>query len=179
MNLPSPSFIDRHNADAITCETMHKFLMKRTDGRNIKVLIQGGSMDGKKFHPSGSPIAMPSNSQMLSELFKGDTCKIYVQTDITLTGLDSTEMMTRRGFVMQTLDIWERLLARATAPHLAQHREDLVTAMEALKSTYSLEELVPEDGFTMTQFRAYFQTGGVNVGSNTSVSENDATGFSR
>jgi hypothetical protein len=86
-------------------------------------------------------------------------CKVIVRYTHGASGLDPDEKLTRQEFIMQTLDIWERLYTGTQYHHKKQSDTEtqITTAMEVLKSTYSFQELMPP-GLNMETFKAMFAT---------------------
>jgi hypothetical protein len=84
-------------------------------------------------------------------------CKIFTKFMTGANGFDSQERLTRLEFVMQTLDIYERMMTEfeAVGKGDSEVAKELVISLEIFKSTYGFHELLPA-GLTMNRFKNYF-----------------------
>jgi hypothetical protein len=80
-----------------------------------------------------------------------DEAFLRVEYYYGIKGFDPEEKLTLREFFIRTLDIWDGMLPKLDTPHWnkdtskmgpSKAATDLITAMEVLKDTYMLNELM-------------------------------------
>lgn len=158
--LPSIS-CDRNTASRIDCEDLHLGLIRRVGTTDVEIEVLPGVTNEDGSWTTYASMRVPKLPVKLTSLFSDRymECKIVVRYTHGLSGLDPNEKLTRQEFVMQTLDIWERLYAGTQYQYHSNKKTDsenqIAAAMEILKSTYSFQELMPE-GLSMDSFKALF-----------------------
>lgn len=162
--------ITRGVAEHTECEALYVSTSQRLGTYHVTITLQPGTIIGGTFVPSiTKAVNLPRTAQKISSFIPLDynAASLMIEVWYGVGGFDPNERLTRREFVVQTLDIWERMLSQ-----LSDHREEdkqaskeVINAMEALKSTYTISELLdalptPQGDATVTfeQFKAYFDT---------------------
>lgn len=153
-----PVILDKATALTINTGKLYELTMNRLGTPHVRITIQmGRTASDKLFLVVGPVIVLPREPKPLTDYFTGSIyseCQLVVQYAYDSGGFDPEEKLTRRDFIMQTLDIWERMLYRLDYSFLKN--EEVIVAMEVLKGTYSLAELLPAD-CSMEQFKKYFE----------------------
>jgi hypothetical protein len=155
-----PMSLDRIGALRVNCEHLYIALIKQVGTQDVDIEVQPGITRNGEWIPYGS-IRVPREPIILANLFSDRylECKVLVRYTYGLSGLDPNEKLTRLEFVMQTLDIWDRLYTGAQRQSFKAQSEtetQMTAAMEILKSTYSFQELM-QPGLDMDTFKAMFE----------------------
>lgn len=153
-----PVLFDRVSAESVRCNVLRRLAMDQTGSSSIDMFVQPGHIDDDGNWVGTFNISVPDYAITLASLIpeKYELCQVKVSYQIMSPGLDPNERMTRMAFVMETLDIWERLRAdmfRKTIKSAEEIETHLDAAMELLKKTYAFQELVP---INLNHFKALF-----------------------
>lgn len=158
--------LNRHEAGQVNCEALYTYRGKGLGTHDITIYLQAGTTTQEGVFVAGRPpVEVPRASRMLSDLLP----LIYTHASIVVeyyfgrTGFSSEEKLTRTEFVIQTLDVWERFLANSNTVTDAGKKahDNLIQAMECLKATYTIQELLPI-GISLDGFKKYFDPGQEN-----------------
>jgi hypothetical protein len=157
-----PAFTcDRSEAMRIDCEELHIGTRRRVGTEDVEIEVQPGTTKPGGEWVTFASIRVPRRPIKLGTLFSDryPECKVIVRYTHGTSGLDPNETLTRFQFLMETLDIWERLFESARRNSFTGKKTDTETqitaAMEVLKSTYSFQELMPP-GLDREKFEALF-----------------------
>jgi hypothetical protein len=157
----TPILVFRETADKLDCEELYLGMVRRVGTQDVDIEVLPGvtNLDGS--WTTYASLRVPRSPVKLGSLFSDryTECKVIVRYTHGASGLDPNEKLTRQEFIMQTLDIWERLYTGTQYHHKKQSDTEtqITTAMEVLKSTYSFQELMPP-GLNMETFKAMFAT---------------------
>lgn len=162
--------ITRDVAAKINCESLYLNVAQRTGTYNITITVQPtrtiDTPDGQRVI-SSTGMVLPRSPLPLSNFIPEgwDDIRLIVEYVMNVDGFNPEERMTLREFVIRTLDVWDRMYEQ-TGSYREEDKEagaKLITAMEALKGTYSISEMLDtlptaggESKIDINQFKTYF-----------------------
>lgn len=165
-----PMVISRQMAAEVNAATLYAHTRDRVNSSDVSITIQGGSVSPEGKWQPGSTIRVFENNSTLADLLPShyQFCSVLVSYILGRRGFDPDENLPRQEFLMQTLDIWERMLTSLSFSVKSEKSKDaIIAAMELLKGTYTAEELLPSH-FGLKKFMDYFDpTASLRLESNT------------
>jgi hypothetical protein len=155
-----PIIITRTYAADIICEDLYNAFIERVGTPDVTIKIQAGyTTVDRKWH-GHSIYIVPVDRRRLSDLLPESILECQVRCSYTYGkyGFNPNEKLMRVTFVMQTLDIWERMLDNlgdGTTKSNEKTRQLLTDSIAMMTGTYSLSEMLPGK-FTLEEFHKYF-----------------------
>ena len=139
--------LDRASAQNLICANLYETFFRELGTTNINIIAEAGRTESSGKWVPFSRNLVPHLLVPLTSIFSPtyDEFKVSVKYSYVGKGLDPRETLTRMDFVMQTIQIWERLIK-------SSHSDVPIAAIELLKATYTLEEMLPD----MDSFKALF-----------------------
>jgi hypothetical protein len=135
---PQPEIISKEVLAELNCARFFETAKKQHAADNLTVMLTPGYLADTKFVPSMAPRVVTDADRPMSDFGARGPTHYTIQLTYTVNGLDPYQKLYRSEFLMQTLEIIDRLYDSAVSKSIL---EDLETTRGTLSKLYTFEEL--------------------------------------